>query len=81
MKPRVAAVLYPIIALCAAAFEAEMRAGGVDWRLYLFGGAAHSFTNENASLAGIAGVEYHAPTDARTWRVMLDVFDERLGSV
>jgi len=64
-----------------AAFESEMRAGGVDWRLYLYGGAAHGFTNEKAGLAGIAGLAYHAPTDARTWRVMLDFFDERLGTV
>ena len=64
-----------------AAFEAEMRAGGVDWRLYLYGGAAHGFTNPTASSVGIAGLEYHAPTDARTWRVMLDFFDETLGTV
>jgi dienelactone hydrolase len=64
-----------------AAFEAEMRAGGVDWRLYLYGGAAHSFTNEQAALAGFPGLAYHGPTDARTWRVMLDFFDEQLGPV
>ena len=64
-----------------AAFETEMRAGGVDWRLYLYGGAVHGFTNAKASLAGVPGLDYHAPTDARTWRVMLDFFDERLGAV
>ena len=31
-----------------AAFEDEMRAGGVDWRLNLYGGAVHSFTNPAA---------------------------------
>jgi dienelactone hydrolase len=65
-----------------AAFEAEMRAGGVaDWRLYLYGAAAHGFTNRSAGLAGIAGLEYHALTDERTWRIMLDFFEERLGTV
>jgi dienelactone hydrolase len=58
------------------AFEEEMRAGGVDWRMNLYGGAAHSFTNERASAMGMPGVEYHQPTDLRSWRAMLDLFDE-----
>ena len=33
------------------AFEEEMRAGGVDWELNVYGGAVHSFTNT----AGLAG--------------------------
>jgi dienelactone hydrolase len=60
------------------AFEDEMRAGGVDWRMYLYGGAGHSFTNRRADDFGMPGIAYHATTDARTWRVMLDVFDETL---
>jgi dienelactone hydrolase len=60
------------------AFEAEMRAGGVDWRMNLYGGAAHSFTNERADQLGMPGIAYHGPTDARSWRAMLDVFDEVL---
>ena len=60
------------------AFEDEMRAGGVDWRMYLFGGAVHSFTNERADQAGFEGVRYHRPTDERSWRAMLDLFEERL---
>jgi dienelactone hydrolase len=56
------------------AFEEEMRAGGVDWTMNLYGGAAHSFTNPNASALGIPGVEFHAPTDERTWQAMLDLF-------
>ena len=32
----------------ATAFEQEMRAGGADWRMYLYGGAVHSFTNPAA---------------------------------
>ena len=62
-----------------AAFEAEMRAGGVDWRMNLYGGAAHSFTNPDAHLAGFAGIEYHEPTAVRSWAAMLDLFDETLG--
>jgi dienelactone hydrolase len=63
------------------AFEEEMRAGGVDWRMNLYGGAAHSFTNEKASDLGMPGIEYHALTDARSWRAMMDLFDEVLGPV
>lgn len=58
------------------AFEAEMRAGKVDWRMNLYGGAAHSFTNPSASEAGIPGIEYHQLTDERSWNAMLDLFAE-----
>ncbi len=64
-----------------AAFEQEMRAAEVDWRMNLYGGAVHSFTNPNAELSGFPGVAYHQPTDERSWRAMLDFFDERLGPV
>jgi dienelactone hydrolase len=63
------------------AFEEEMRAAEVDWRLYIYGGAVHSFTNPRAELSGLPGVAYHQPTDERSWRAMLDFFDERLGPV
>jgi dienelactone hydrolase len=58
------------------AFEEEMRAGGVDWRIVLYGGAEHSFTNPDASAFGRPGIKYHEPTDRRSWREMLDAFDE-----
>lgn len=64
-----------------AAFEEEMRAAEVDWRLNLYGGAVHSFTDPNADVSGFPGVAYHQPTDERSWRAMLDLFDERFGSV
>jgi dienelactone hydrolase len=58
------------------AFETEMRAGGVDWVLHVFGGAVHSFTRPDAERAGIPGIAYHEPTDRRSWKAMLDLFDE-----
>jgi len=61
------------------AFEEEMRAAAVDWRLYLFGGAVHSFTNERATGVDMPGVAYNRPADERSWRAMLDLFDERFG--
>jgi dienelactone hydrolase len=64
-----------------AAFEEEMRAADVDWRMNLYGGAVHSFTNPNADLSGLQGVAFHQPTDERSWRAMLDFFAERFGPV
>jgi dienelactone hydrolase len=61
-----------------ADFEAEMRAGGVDWRMNLYGGAKHSFTNPNASAMGMPGIEYHEPTDRRSWAAMRDLFSETI---
>jgi dienelactone hydrolase len=58
------------------AFEEEMRAGGVDWRMNLYGGTEHSFTNPAAELAGRPGVRYHHLSDKRSWRAMLDLLDE-----
>jgi dienelactone hydrolase len=60
------------------AFEAEMRGGDVDWRMNVYGGAAHSFTNPNAGAMGMPGIEYHAPTAERSWRAMVDLFQEAL---
>ena len=62
-----------------AAFEAEMRAAGVDWRMLLYGNTEHSFTNEDASSFGMAGIAYDELADKRSWRAMLDLFDETFG--
>jgi dienelactone hydrolase len=61
------------------AFEAEMRAGEVDWRMHLHGGAAHSFTNPHASDLGMPGIAFHRSSDERSWRAMLDCFTEAVG--
>jgi dienelactone hydrolase len=61
------------------AFENEMRAGGVDWRINLYGGAKHSFTHPNAAQAGLPGLEYDQRSAERSWRAMLDLFDESFG--
>jgi dienelactone hydrolase len=58
------------------AFEEEMRAGGVDWRMNLYGGTEHSFTNPASGLADRPGVTYHHLSDKRSWRAMLDLLDE-----
>jgi dienelactone hydrolase len=60
------------------AFEEEMRAGGVDWQLNLYGGAQHSFTRPGVEQAGFPGVAFDEPTSRRSWKAMLDLFDEAL---
>ncbi len=64
-----------------AAFEEEMRAGGVDWQMHLYGGAQHSFTNPRASQVDLPGIAYHEPTDRRSWQAMRDLFAEALGGI
>ncbi|GHJ26366.1 dienelactone hydrolase family protein [Streptomyces hygroscopicus] len=60
------------------AFEEEMRAAGVDWRLHLHGGALHSFTHPDLEPDPSArpGIGYHRASAERSWRAMLDLFEE-----
>jgi dienelactone hydrolase len=59
------------------AFETEMREGGVaDWRLEIFGGVGHSFTNPAVDALAMPGLAFDANTDERTWKTMLDLFAE-----
>jgi dienelactone hydrolase len=57
------------------AFEEEMRGAGADWRLNLYGGAVHSFTNPDAAGSNPA-LKYDRRADERSWRAMLDLFGE-----
>jgi dienelactone hydrolase len=63
-----------------AAFEEEMRRGGVNWQMHLYGGAQHSFTDpgadERARVMGLKGLKYDAGADRSSWRSMLDAFGE-----
>jgi dienelactone hydrolase len=62
-----------------AGFEAEMRAGGVDWQMNLYGGAVHSFTNPHiGDHAGTspAVARYDPSADRRSWAEMRRFFDE-----
>jgi len=61
------------------AFEEEMRSAGVaDWRLELYGGVGHSFTNPSIDARGWPGFAYDERADRRSWQSMLDLFRERL---
>ncbi len=57
------------------AFEEEMRAGGIDWQLHLYGGAVHSFTNPSADGSNPA-IKYDKRADERSWGSMHDLFAE-----
>lgn len=61
------------------AFESEMREAGVaDWRLELYGGVGHSFTNPEVDQYSIPGCSYNALADRRSWQSMLQLFGEVL---
>jgi dienelactone hydrolase len=63
-----------------AAFEVEMHDAGVaDWRIELYGGVKHSFTNPTVDLLGIPGLEYNARAERHSWRSMLALLDETIG--
>jgi dienelactone hydrolase len=64
-----------------AAFAEEMRATNVDWQMHLYGGVKHSFTNPAAGHFGSEEFGYDQAADQRSWRAMLGLFDEVLGSV
>jgi dienelactone hydrolase len=58
-----------------AAFESEMRDAGVDWRLYQYGGAVHSFTDWTAD-GSLPGAKYNERADHRSWADMKQFFAE-----
>jgi dienelactone hydrolase len=63
-----------------AAFETEMRAGGVDWQLHLYGGVVHSFTNPAADKLGRPEfARYDAKADARSWATLQSFLVEVFG--
>lgn len=59
-----------------AAFENEMRGGGVDWQIKFFGGAVHSFTQPNAGSDNSKGAAYNERADKRSWEDMKMFFAE-----
>ena len=59
-----------------AAFENEMRRGGVDWQINFYGGAVHAFTQPMAGNDNSKGVAYNAKADKRSWEEMKRFFAE-----
>ena len=62
------------------AFEKEMTEAEADWRLLLYGGVGHAFTNPEVDALNIPGFAYDKFTEQRSWRAMMDLFNEAFGS-
>jgi dienelactone hydrolase len=63
------------------AFEDEMRAAGVaDWRMELYGGVGHSFTNPEIDARGLGeAFAYNRRADERSWASATALLAERFG--
>jgi len=59
------------------AFAKEMDERAADWQAHIHGGALHAFTFEGASMPE-NGIQYHEAADRRSWKSMVDFFDEAL---
>lgn len=60
-----------------AAFESEMKASGVDYRLVKYPGAVHSFTHKAAGNDNSKGAAYNADADRDSW-FQMEQFLKRL---
>jgi dienelactone hydrolase len=61
------------------AFRSALSKAKVDYQFHYFGGVKHSFTVPHAEDAGVAGLQYDAAADRRSWQMMLDLFKEAFG--
>ena len=59
-----------------AAFQDELRNGGVDWQMFYYGDAVHSFTQKKAGTDKSKGAAYHEPSARRSWNAMQVFFGE-----
>jgi len=55
-------------------FEEEMRGGGVDWQMHLYGGTVHSFTNREADQRKNPAMRYSEAADKESWAAMQELF-------
>jgi len=63
-----------------AAFQEEMRQGGVDWQMMYYGDAVHSFTQKKAGTDKSKGAAYNEPAARRSWIAMKMFFAELFGA-
>ena len=62
-----------------AAFEAEMKAAGVDYKLVKYPGAVHSFTHKEAGSDNAKGAAYNADADRDSWLQLEQFLKTTLG--
>ena len=60
-----------------ALFKSEMNAKQVDWQLHAYSHTVHAFTRPGANNPSFGAV-YNASADRRSWRSMLNFFEEVL---
>jgi len=61
------------------AMEKEFKDAGVDYQIVFYSGAVHAFTQPMAGNDPSKGAAYNERADKRSWRAMLDFFDEIFG--
>ena len=65
-----------------AAFEAELREAGVPgWRIDVYGGVGHSFTNVMVDQIGVPGLAYDADADRWSWDAAVALLDSVIGAL
>jgi dienelactone hydrolase len=62
------------------AFQHEMRAANADWQMIYYSNAVHAFTDPDAGNDKSKGVAYNENAAKRSWKAMLDFFDEIFNS-
>lgn len=58
-------------------FREALEGAHVDYTFTYHSGALHGFTVKEAEKRGVPGLKYNANADARSWRAMLDLFNDR----
>lgn len=61
-------------------FKAALNTANVDWQFIAYSGTRHSFTVPTADKHGIDGLRYNKLADQRSWRQMLDLFEEKFAT-
>ena len=62
------------------AFQAELREAGVPgWRLDVYGGVGHSFTNVMVDQLGLPGLAYDADADRWSWQAAVELLHSTIG--
>jgi len=59
-----------------SSFKKEMVDAGVDYQIFIYGGAVHSFTNPNSGNDPSKGAAYNERADKRSWEAMKTFFTE-----
>jgi dienelactone hydrolase len=57
-------------------FVKEMTESGAIWQVINYGGTVHSFTNPEADSLGNPGLKYNKLSDERSWKAMVNFFEE-----